>query len=68
MAVLSKEKRTGLETGHNKTRRRDVIPLHPAAVPAIPFSSTLFNSSASLTGGKHVIPEHTTATALSFGK
>jgi hypothetical protein len=41
---------------------------YPAAVPAIPFSKTLFNSSESPTGGKQFVPEQTTAAALSLGK
>ena len=39
-----------------------------AAEPAIPFCRTLSNSSASVTGGKHVLPEQISAEALSFGK
>jgi len=42
--------------------------LYPAAVPAIPFSNIFFSSSVSPTGGKQVVPEQTTAAALSLSK
>lgn len=51
-----------------KSEPRSSRLLYPAAVPAIPFSNIFFSSSVSPTGGKHVLPEQTTAAALPAGK